>query len=147
MKFKDSKRNLALYLILRIDSSLHNERGFFMNAREYKDISIACHEITNSRRGYDDYNLILITKYPDEDSIYFNLRLKDFYGINPGEPFRHNKDTVIVNDFSFSNYYSFRPYNYAEQEDSNSIAKIFMTDDQGIVAYQYVNGEWWTKVK
>ena len=147
LKFKDSKEDLSLFLIPTIDSTLHDKRGHFINAREYKDISIACHELTDPRRGYADYNLILITKYPDEDSTHFDIRLKDFYGINRSDPFVLKEDTVTANSLSFTNYYAFRPYNYAEQKDSNSVSEIYMTNYQGIIAYRCLNGVWWTRIK
>jgi hypothetical protein len=146
LKFRDDKGNLSLYLIQKIDSTLHDKRGF-INMKEYKDIVIACHELTNARPGFEDYNLITIVKTPEIDSTGLNLRLRDFYSIDTTFPFVLKNDTVIANNFSFTNYYSFRPRNYAEQKDSNSVTEIYMTNQDGIVAYKCLNGIWWTKSK
>lgn len=100
-----------------------------------------------SKKGLWNYHLLILNKYPDEDSASFDLRLKDFYGIDSTELFVLRKDTVNANDISFTNYYSFLPYNYAEQTDSNSVAKIYMTNEQGIITYKCINRVWWTKIK
>ena len=147
LKFKDDKTNLCVYLIAAIDSSFVDEGRGLMNARGRKDIVVSFHELTNPKRGYEDYDMIILNRYPDEDLASFDLRLKDFYGIDKTEPFIQNIDTVFANDLLFTNYYSFRPYNHVEQKDTNSIAKIYMTKEDGVIAYRYVNGRWWTKVK
>ena len=147
LKFHDDKENYSLYLIQKIDSTLHDKRGYFINARELKDITIAVHELTNARRGYEDYYLIILNKYPDEDSATFDLNLKNFYGIDTTYPFSLNKDTVTANNLRFTDYYLFRARNYSEQKDSNSVSQIYMTDQDGIIAYRCLNGVWWTKEK
>ena len=147
LKFNDNKGNLCLYLITGIDSSFIDEGQGLINAKGRKDISISCHELTNPRPGYEDYHVIILNRYPSDDSASFDLRLKNFYGINPKDPIILKTDTIIANGLSFTNYYSFRPFNYAEQKDSNSVSKIYMTNKQGIIAYRYINGIWWTKVE
>jgi hypothetical protein len=147
LKFQDNKGIFSLFLIQRIDSTLHDKRGYFINMKEYKDISIACHELTNARRGYEDYDIIVVVKDPETNSTGFNLRLKDFYSIDTTFPFILKKDTVTANNLSFTNYYFFRPNNRTEQKESNSVTQIYMTNQDGIVAYKCLNGVWWTKVK
>ena len=147
LKFQDDEGNLSLYLIPKIDSTLRDKRGHFINAREYKDITIECHELTKTRPGYEDYHLIILHKDPETDSTRFHLRLKDFYSIDRTLPFELQKDTVIANNISFTNYYFFRAYNYTEQKDPNSVSDIYMTNHDGIIAYRCLNGKWWTKAK
>jgi hypothetical protein len=147
LKFSDNKGNACLYLITGIDSSFIDEGKGLMNAKGRKDIVVSCHELTNPRKGYEDYHLIILNRYPSDDSASFDLRLKDFYGIDPKNPIILNTDTIIANALSFTNYYSFRPYDYAEQKDSNSVSKIYMTNKHGIIAYRCLNGMWWTKVQ
>jgi len=147
LKFQDSNGNFSTFLITKIDSTLHDKRGYFINAREYKDITIAVHELANARRGYEDYYLLILNKYPDKDSATFDLNLKDFYGIDTTYPFALSKDTVTANNLRFTHYYFFRSRNYSEQKDPNSVTQIYMTDLDGIVAYRCLNGDWWTKTK
>ena len=147
IKFKDSEGHLSSFLIEKIDSFLLNKRGHFINQAEHKSISIACREIENARQGYEEYNMISIIKDPKTDSTGFDIRLKDFYGIDITSSFVLRKDTITANNLSFTNYYSFRPYDYTEQKNPNSISEIYMTNQDGIIAYKSLNGFWWTKVK
>ena len=147
LKFKNGKGNSCLYFITSIDSSFVDEGKGLMNVKGRKDIVVSCHELTNPKQGYEDYHIIILNRYPSDEFASFGLRLKDFYGIDPKEPFILNTDTIVANELSFTNYYSFRPFNYLEQSDSNSITKIYMTNKQGIIAYKYLSGEWWTRTQ
>ena len=147
LKFQNDSKNFSTYLIKQIDSTLHDKRGHLINAREYKDISITCHELVNARSGFEDYFMITIVKDPTIDSTGFDLRLKNFYGIDTTYPFILNKDTVAANDIRFSDYYFFKARNYSEQKDPDSVVEIYMTNQDGIIAYRCLNGAWWTKVK
>jgi hypothetical protein len=147
LKFNDSKGNICLYLISNIDSSFIDEGKGLIGAKGRKDIVVTCHELTNPRRGYEDYAMIILNRYPDDDSATFDLRLRDFYGLNSKDPIKFNTDTIKANAIVFTNYYSFRPFNSAEQKDSNSVTQIYMTSKQGIVAYRCLNGTWWTFVQ
>lgn len=145
MKFYDGKGNYSLYLIKAIDSSFVDEGKGLMSVRGRKDIVVTCRELTNSRQGYNEYPLIILNRYPDEDSATFDLRLKDFYTIDATKPFVLSTDTIKANGLIFTNYYSFRPENYSEKKDQNSVVEIYVTKDDGIKAYKYLNGTWWTK--
>lgn len=145
MKFYDDKGNHSLYLIKAIDSSFVDEGKGLMSRRGMKDIVVTCRELTNPRQGYDEYPLIILNRYPDEDSATFDLQLKDFYTIDTTEPFVLSTDTIKANGLIFTNYYSFRPENYSEKKDQSSVVKIYMTKDDGIKAYKTLNGTWWTK--
>src|SRR6478672_176573 len=145
LKFQDDKGALSLYFIQKIDSTLHDKRGHFINAAEYKDISITCHELTTARSGYEDYDMVTVGRDPRMDSSVFDLRLKNFYGIDRSYPFVIKNDTVTANNLRFTNYYSFRPQNHSDQKEPNSVVQICMTNQDGIIAYRYLNGVWWTK--
>lgn len=145
LKFQDDKGNLSTFLIPKIDSSIIDKRGYFINQTEYKAITISCHELTNARSGYEDYDIITIEKDPKTNSVGFNLRLKNFYSIDTSFPFVLKTDTLKANNHLITNYYAFRPYNYTEQKESSSVNEIVMTNKDGIVAYKNLDGTWWTK--
>jgi hypothetical protein len=147
LRFYDNKKNRSSYLITSIDSSFVDEGKGLMNVRGRKDISITCRELTKPGQGYGEYPVIILNRYPDLDSATFDLRLKDFYSIDTTRPFILRTDTIIANDLMFTNYYSFRPKNYLELKDPNSISEIYMTKMGGIVAYKNLSGTWWTKSK
>lgn len=147
LKFVNNKGHLSSYLLAAIDSSFVDEGKGFINARGRKDIVITCREIANPRRGYEEYHMIILNKYPDEDSATFDLRLKDFYYIDTTKPFVQKSDTLLANGLAFTDYYVFYSGNYAEQKDSNSVIEIYMTKQKGIVAYKSLNGTWWTNIK
>jgi hypothetical protein len=147
LAFQDNKGNLSSFLITRIDSTLHNKRGHFINGREYKDISIHSRQIFKNVRTeiQEEEVMILVTKYPDNDSTFFSLRLKSFYGRESNTIFKLNKDTISANNIKFTDYYSFQPYDDENITDKNFIATIYMTDKKGIIAYRNINGKWWTR--
>ncbi|GAB2843540.1 hypothetical protein [Ferruginibacter profundus] len=146
IKYVDGKGNFCLYLITKIDSSFIDQGVGMISTRGRKDISISCRELTNPKKGYEDYWMFILTKYPDDDSTYFDFRIKDFYGPEPHQLIEPNSDTLIANGIIISNYYSFIPYNLLEQRDSNSVVKLYMTNKNGIIAYRCKNGIWWTRL-
>lgn len=147
LKFHDGRGNYSLYLIKEIDSSFVKEGKGLMSTRGWRNIVVTCSELTNPRHGYDEYPLIILNRYPDQDSATFDLRLKDFYSIDTTKSFVLKTDTVKANDLIFTDYYSFRPNNYSGQKDQGSVVEIYMTKDEGIIAYKNLNGTWWTKGK
>lgn len=147
LRFYNGKENYSLYLITTIDSSFVDEGKGLMSVRGRKDIVINCRELTNPRRGYDEYPLIILNRYPDEDSATFDLRLKDFYSIDTTKPFILKADTIKANDLIFTNYYSFRPDNSTQPKYYNSVTEIYMTTEKGIIAYKDLSGVWWTRSK
>lgn len=147
IKFSDANGNYISLLIENIDSTLLNKRGHFINAREHKDIVVSCRELTNPRRGYESYNLILINKFPDEDSASFSIRFMDFFAATTSLSIYYKPDTVSVNKLIFTNYYLFTSNDSKRLKNSNSIAEIYITAVDGIVAFKNLNGKWWTKTK
>jgi hypothetical protein len=71
--------------------------------------------------------------------------LKNFYSKDTSFPFVLKTDTLKANNLSITNYYAFRPYNHSEQKEPNLVNEILMTNKDGIIAYRYLNGTWWTK--
>lgn len=145
LKFQNQKGNRIELLIKSIDSTLINKRGQFINARELKDISISCKELTCTKQGYDEYALILINKYADEDSATFDIRLMNFFNADKTLPINQRLDTVSTKSITFTNYYLFRPDDYKYLKDKNSISQIYMTKHDGIIAFKSLDGSWWTK--
>ena len=72
LKFQDDKGNLSTFLIQKIDSTIVDKRSYFINQSEYKDITISCHELTNARPGYENYDIITIVKDPKTNSAGFD---------------------------------------------------------------------------
>jgi hypothetical protein len=145
--FKDDKGNLSHYLTANIDSSFVDEGKGLMKVRGRKDIVVTIRELTNPRKGHEEYHMIILNRYPDKDSATFYLRLKDFYTQDTSKHFDLRTDTIRVNDFTFTNYYYFLAKKYSDQIKPNSVVEIYMTKKDGIVAYKNLNGIWWTKLK
>ena len=147
LTFEDNSNNFSSFLITKIDSFLLNRRGHFINGREEKSISIHSRDISNpaDSSAQNDNWLILITKYPDDDTTYFNVRLKDFFTIEDNASFNLYKDTVTANRLQFTSYYRFRPKDYDDLKNPNSVSEIYITKEKGIIAYKYLNGKWWTR--
>ena len=91
--------------------------------------------------------MVIIAKYPETDSLVFDLRLKNFYGIDTSIPFVLKGDTVKANNLRFTDYNFFQAKNYSEQKDPNSVVQIYLTNEDGVVAYKCLNGVWWTTSK
>lgn len=145
LKFQNKKGEASCLLITKIDSLLHDERGHFINSAEYKVINVDCEELTNPRKGYDKYTLVYIHKNPTENFAHFNFRYKNFYSRNLDDSLVLKKDTLHVNGLTMTNYYAFRSNDLGD--DTTSVAKIYITKEMGLTAYQHVNGEWWTRTK
>jgi hypothetical protein len=145
--FEDNSGNFITILVEKIDSSLDNKRGYFMNRREHKEISIHFRRLTNAQKAPDELHFISVSKHPDEDSTSFSISLIGFLSSNQYVPIKLMRDTIFTNETSFSNYFMFRPNGHEDLLQPNSIIELYMTKQDGIIALKYLNGKWWTKVK
>ena len=136
------------FKIAKIDSILHDERGHFINQREYKEVSIHLQEIPNGTIysfNKEQFN-ISITKYPDQDSTYFDLSFQGFHGSIASVDFNISNDTLNVDNLQITNFYKFLPWSI-NSKDSNSVTEVYITPEKGIVAYKDSRKRWWKRLK
>lgn len=161
--FKSSKNEIDSILITKIDSAINNRKGYFINARNSKHISVRYRQFpidhwshsriemgaNNSEKKEitEDASLLDILRFPDTEStiLYFNFRIFLGCGLSDLKPMHH--DTLSVNGTLFKNCYKI---DYCEDRDDHDLAttlvSVYSTVADGIVAYQYADGTWWVRI-
>jgi len=158
--FQSSQNEIDSFLISKIDSSLNNRKGHFINARNVKTISVYYRQIpidrwahsriemgpnnTDKKKITEDATLIDIVRFPDNETtdLHFNLRI--FYGCGIRDSLLLHTDTITIAALKFTNYYKI-DYCPEDTQEPTNIKTAYSTLDKGIVAYQYSNGVWWTR--
>jgi hypothetical protein len=158
--FQSSQNEIDSFLISKIDSSLNNRKGHFINARNTKTISVYYRQIPIDRWAHsriemgsnnahekkitEDATLIDIVRYPDDETTDLRFNLKIFYGCGIKDSLLLHTDTMVIAGRKFTNYYKIE-YCAEDVQGPTSIQVAYSNVDKGIVAYQYSNGVWWTR--
>ncbi len=158
--FQSSQNEIDSFLISKIDSSLNNEKGHFINARNTKTISVYYRQIpidqwahsriemgpnnAHEKEITEDATLISIVRYPDNETTHLHFNLKIFLGCEIKDSLPLHSDTMRIARKKFTNYYKI-DYCADDIQEPTSIKAAYSTIDEGLVAYQYSNGVWWTR--
>ena len=157
--FQNGKNDREFFVITQIDTILSNTKGYFINSRSQKSISVYYKQILSntlpqlqSEKQYtsktasnaiEDAKLIEVTKYPDDQTLFINFSFKKFSGLSKGDLGNLFTDTIRVNDHYFTKYYKIKNSFAYLLKDSTEVKAIYLKLDKGIVAFEQLNNEWW----
>ena len=150
LKFEDSLHQIEIFAITKVDSIIFNKKGWFINARPYKEVSISYNQFPKKQwvdaNTNADNKLVLLTIYPDNQEQSCDFSFKNFRG-----SIQNGKDTisstsVSVNSLPLSNYYKVENVADDLAKSSDDIKTIYITSDKGIIAYQNQKGKWWKRI-
>jgi hypothetical protein len=163
LTFQSSQGKRDSFLISKIDSTLNNRKGHFINARNVKTISVYYRQIpvdtwarsriemgpgnADPKTITEDATLIDIVRYPDDQTTELHFNLKIFYGCAITDALLLHTDTTAIAGRKFTNYYKIDYCADDRHTLTTTIKTAYSTIENGLVAYQYVNGEWWIRSK
>lgn len=156
MIFRSSTNLIDSFIISSIDSAINNKKGFFINARNSKSISVHYRQIPidkwqrqwtemgsnndNKRDVSEDGTLVSITKFPDTESSNYYFDFKEFRCSKSEMPIL-NTDTITLDRLKITNYYKIDNCRYS---DENSIQVCYLNPNKGLVAFK-TKSEVWTR--
>jgi hypothetical protein len=157
--FKNSVDSIETFVITNIDSTTNNKKGFFINARNFKSITVFYKQFpvdkwqrhwtemgaNNSEKKElsEDGTLITIEKFPDTGTGDYYFNFKEFRCSNSEIPKLYT-DTIILDKLSLTDYFKIDNC-YIYSDIPNSIQVCYITVDKGLVAFNTKNGELWTR--
>jgi hypothetical protein len=156
--FENSQHDNDSFLILRFDTIFKKESGTLMAKPAYNTISVSLKSLPKDsfihgifknekeNRLDTEYNSILsITKYPQSKEIEYSISFKKFLWISKTGFGLSHADTLRINNCSFKDYYIISNEYKKQDTLATDIAEIIWTIKDGMVAYRYNNGQYWTK--
>jgi hypothetical protein len=151
MIFKGKGQQADTIVITKIDSTIRNTKGGFINERPYKIIQIYCRQFPFERLDYNrqstDSNFVFINKYPDVQKESYSISFKRFRGdIEKGSDSLIQKP-IMVSNIIIRSYYKVDNLALDLVKDSSDIREAYITNEKGLVAYQDQRGEWWTRIR
>ena len=149
MIFENSQNIIDTFEIIKIDSSIRTDLGFFGHeVQNVKTIFIrqlpidTSHGLTKNqieKNKLDWCEFLTAAKSPDENKIIYCLRFKGLESCTENS-FGQFIDTVTVMGKRLTNCYTFKN-NDSRTNDSNSVVTtVYWTLDSGMVAYKLSNG-------
>ena len=89
--------------------------------------------------------LLTIVKYPPKNTIFYTFRFMNFYTQEDSTFGIFHLDTIIINNKPFTNYYSI-DHGYPDRvTEPTVVEQLLWTDKEGLIAYKYKSGIWFTK--
>ena len=158
--FKDSSNKINSFLISKIDSVIYDTKGYFINRKNEKIISVSykqipidkwAHEWIGSapdsagfREHKEDATLIDIIRDPAAESTELNFNFQIFRGCTLKNLPLHT-DTLNINGINITGYYKIE---YCDEDVKNlsDIKVAYSTIKKGIMAYQLLDGTWWIRI-
>lgn len=157
LAFENERQQVDTFIITTIDSLIQNTKGFFINQRSYKWISVSYRQWpvnpwkhptgTNNNTSEVEDNLIFINIYPDSLAEECYISFKRFRGsIEKGTDTLIHK-SITANHLTFTDYYEVNNAALDLVKDSTDVKTVYITNNKGITAYQDQKGHWWTRIK
>lgn len=157
--FKSSTNLIDSFIISSIDSATNNKKGFFINARNSKTITVHYRQIpidkwkrhwiemgpnnAEKKERSEDGILISIERFPDNETTAYYFNFKEFRCLKNEVP-ELITDSLQLNGYQLTNYYRIENCTF-RSERSESIQLCFSTIGKGLVAFKTNDGIYWTK--
>jgi len=158
--FENALHEAEAFVITKLDSSILNEKGWFINARPYKNISLSYNQFpskkwTHEKIKRDANNNVIMATYEDDDLILLGIdpetneqschfSFKNFRGwIGNGDTLFSTP--IIFDALTINKYYKVENVALDLVKNPTDIKSIYITNDKGLVAYQDQKGNWWKR--
>ena len=89
--------------------------------------------------------LLTIAKYPPKHTLFYTFRFMNFYTQQDSTFGIFHSDTISINNKSFTKYYSIAHGFPDRLTEPTDIEQLLWTDKEGLIAYKYKSGIWFTK--
>jgi hypothetical protein len=153
--FKSSENNIDSFVISNIDSIINDRKGYFINTRNSKSISVHYRQIPVDKWQWrwtdgdknvehsEDGTFIDIIRFAESEKTEYYFNFKEFR-CSKNEIPKLLTDTIELNHFKLTNYYKINNC----QVQSNSpyaIQVCYSSLRKGLVAFKTNEGIYWTR--
>jgi hypothetical protein len=155
--FENGKNQVDSFLILNFETEIRGQKqGLINSIKPESDYSVLITQLDKVKaKSFGELKVIngdtievqeltSFIKYPPSQTIYYDFSFLTFYTLQDSIFGQFHSDTVYLNKTAITNYYSIEPY-HPDQLDSTNIEELLWTDKEGLVAYKFKKGTWWTK--
>ena len=155
--YESTTKDIDTIIVLGIDSIEKREMGWIMAKPAYKNVWVSIKHIPvdtflhsifydsltmKNDTGYT--HVISICKIPQSKKVQFAFGFKRFSSITETGLGKLYKDTTI-NSTVLSDYYIIENDWKENQKAPTDVERVYWTRCEGLVAYKYNNGTYWTK--
>ena len=155
--FENKQNEVDSFLILDYESEERGQKQGFISTKPESDYWVCITQLDRDKlNGFDrqktingkvtNYQwLVSFIKYPPSQTIYYDFSFMTFYTQQNSIFGTFHSDTLMINKKAITNYYSIS-HGYPDRlNDPKDIEQLLWTDNDGLVAYKFKSGLWWTK--
>jgi hypothetical protein len=153
--FENNKNSIDTFILTKLDSTIVNPnqnfclpcpmavKTVFRNYKEYPINYWSQPKVENGNTNYeirDEEALISISKSPQNDSTMVHMSFKNFRCQIQFSLGKSIDDTLLIGNNFFSNYYKLNTYAKSLVINDEDVELIFVTLNDGIIAYKEKSG-------
>jgi hypothetical protein len=155
--FENSHNEVDSFLILDYETEERGQKQGFISTKPESDYWVCVTQLdTDKLNGFGrqktidgkitNYQwLVSLVKYPPSQTVHYHFSFMTFYTQHDSVFGIFHSDTIVLNKKAITNYYSIS-HSYPDRlNDPKDIEELLWTDKDGLVAYKFKNGLWWTK--
>ena len=155
--FENNKNEVDTFLILDYETEERGQKQGLISTKPESDYWVCITQLDKEKlNGFGrqktvngeivNYQwLVSLVKYPPSQTIHYNFSFMTFYTQQDSTFGTFHSDTLTLNKKSITNYYAIS-HGFPERlKDPKDIEQLLWTDNEGLVAYKFKSGIWWTK--
>ena len=160
--FENKQNKVDSFLVLDYKTEERGQKQGMISTKPESDFWLNIRQLNKNELGQENWRgllnkdtingtainyqwLLTIVKYPPKNTIFYTFRFMNFYTQEDSTFGIFHTDTVIINNKSFTKYYSIG-HGYPDRvTEPTDIEQLLWTDKEGLIAYKYKNGIWFTK--
>lgn len=140
LRFVDSSGQNKTFFISRIDSTINNRKGWFINERPHKALIMGLTQIGSDSSQFYGNNELYVGKDPISQTNGITIKLNNFYYSDTLLPLIHS-DTINISGEKITNYYLFESSRNAKNP--NDILLLYINVPRGIAGFTTFSGKTW----
>jgi hypothetical protein len=155
--FENKDKQIDSFLILDYETEIRGQKQGLMSTKPESDFWLCITQLDKEKAKsfgrpkaingdtIESQWLVSLVKYPPNQTVHYDFSFLTLYTMQDSIFGEFHTDTLHLNEKFITNYYSI-PHDYPERLDSpTDVEELLWTDKDGLVAYRFKNGMWWTK--
>jgi hypothetical protein len=155
--FENKHNEVDSFLILDYETEERGQKQGFISTKPESDYWVCITQLDKDKlNGFGrqktidgkvtNYQwLVSLIKYPPSQTIYYYFSFLTFYTQQDSIFGKFHSDSLVLNRKVITNYYSISHGFPHRLNDPKDIEELLWTDKDGLVAYKFKSGLWWTK--
>lgn len=145
MVFRNQFGRKKFIAITNVDSTIYNPApGGIMRGKPYKIYTLEMRQVGSDTLRLERENSMFVNYYPEEQKNSFSISFLNLDYYSNTLP-QINTDTQRINGYAISNYYIFTTALRSTQSDD--VVELYISIDNGIVAFKTLCGDFWVREK